>query len=321
MKMRRNIKLMMAGVLILGISVGCGQKQVAFEKPLEVAALNGPTGMGMTQLIDEESQNYDITLYQSPDEIVGKVVSGEIDIACVPANLAAVLYYKTEKNIYLLGTNTLGVLYMMENGDSIKQLEDLKGKKIVASGKGSTPEYVLNKLLLGANINPETDVEIEYLANHTDVVTELVTSEGTIALLPQPHVTVAASKNEKVQIALDLNQVWEDQTGANLPMGVIIGNKEYVEGHEKEVASFLKDYEASVTFVNEHIEEAAEMMAKQGILPSVEIAKKAIPNCHIIYLNGEASKADLDQFYTVLKDMNPKAIGGDLPDEAFYYKK
>jgi len=321
MKIKKIVSLMSGILMALGLLIGCGQKEVKFDAPIKIATLNGPTGMGMTQMIHDKNENYDITLYQSADEIVGKIISEEIDIACVPSNLAAVLYNKTEGNIYLLGTNTLGVLYIVENGETIHSLEDLRGKKVIASGKGSTPEYVFNELLLGAHIKLDSDIEIEYVTNHTDVVTELVTSEGTIALLPQPHVTVAASKNEKVHIALDLNEVWESQEGTKLPMGVIIAQKDFVDTHKDEVAAFLTDYEDSVKFVNNNSKEAAEMMAKQGILPSAEIAHSAIPSCHITFIDGKAAKVDLEQFYTLLQGVNPQAIGGSLPDEAFYYSK
>lgn len=317
-------KLKVLGVAMLCIVMtmftGCG-KQKALEQPIKIAALNGPTGMGMTKMIDEGNKDYEISLYQSPDEVMGKVISGELDIACVPSNMAAVLYTKTEKNVCLLATNTLGTLYILENGTSIQKVEDLKGKTIVASGKGSTPEYVLNEILAGASLDPTKDVTVNYLGNHTDVVTELVSKEGTIALLPQPHVTIAATKNENVHIALDLNEAWEASKQAKLPMGVIIANKTYVEAHPEAIEAFLKDYEASVKFVNENVDEAAKMMAEQKILPSEAIAKTAIPNCHIVYEDAAASKADLVSYFTLLKEINPKSIGGNLPDEDFYYSK
>lgn len=321
MKIKKWVTLMSTSMIILGLLTSCGAKEAVISTPIQVAALNGPTGMGMTKMIQDASENYEITLYQSADEIVGKIISGEIDIACVPSNLASVLYNKTEKNIYLLGVNTLGVLYILENGETVKSLADLEGQKIISSGKGSTPEYVINQLLLGADMKPDTDVEIEYLANHTDVVTELVSNEGTIALLPQPHVTVATSKNEKVHIALDLNEAWEEQEGTKLPMGVIIAQKEFVDAHKDQVSQFISEYEASVNFTNTNSSEAAEMMAAQGILPSAKIALEAIPNCHITFIDGETSKVDIEQFYHLLQEVNPQAIGGSLPDEAFYYSK
>ena len=320
MKRLKVLSLLMIYAVIM-MFTGCGQKEETLKAPIEVAALNGPTGMGMAKMMKDNSKDYHISMYQSPDDIVGKIVSGDIQIACVPSNLAAVLYKKTEKNIYLLGTNTLGTLYLVENGSTVSSMADLKGKTIVASGKGSTPEYVLDELLLGAGIDPEKDVTIKYLANHTDVVTEVVANEGTIALLPQPHVTIATTKNEKVHIALDLNEAWQDQEKTALPMGVIIANKTFVDEHEKAVASFLKNYGASVDFVNEHMEEAAAIIAEEGILASAEIAKTAIPYCHIVYMGAADSKADLEAFYNILKKVNPKAIGGELPDEAFYYSK
>lgn len=310
--------------IVLGMMISlcsCNQKADATEAPFHIAALNGPTGMGIAKLMQDNNPNYKVSLYQSPDDIVGKIVSGEIQVACVPSNLAAVLYKKTEQGILLLGTNTLGTLYMVENGESVTSLDDLKGKTIVASGKGSTPEYVLDELLLSAGIDPEKDVTINFLANHTDVVTEVVANEGTIALLPQPHVTIATTKNEKVHIALDLNEAWVNEKGAELPMGVIIASRAFVMNNKKQVEKFLEDYAASVKFVNENVDEAAKIILEQGILANEEVAKQAIPYCHIVYKNAVDSKADLETFYTILKNVNPQAIGGDLPGEDFYYSK
>lgn len=311
----------MSILMALAVSVtGCEQEEKLTE-PIHIAALNGPTGMGMVKLMEAEKSPYEITVYQSPDDIVGKVVSGEIDIACVPSNLAAILYAKTEKNIYLLGTNTLGTLFVVENGDTIHTIEDLKGKTILSSGQGSTPEYVLDKLLQGAGINPEQDVTVKFLANHTDVVTELVANPGTIALLPQPHVAIASAKCKTLQIALDFNEAWEGQEQTDLPMGVIIGSKDFVDQHPQAISSFLEAYDTSVTFVNEEVDEAAAMIAAQGIIPSEAIAKAAIPYSHIVFEEAAESKESLETFYGILKEVNPKAIGGNLPDEAFYYSK
>lgn len=300
---------------------GCGQNAGVEETPFHIAALNGPTGIGMAKLMQDGDPKYLISLYQSPDDIVGKIVSGEIQIACVPSNLAAILYKKTEQNICLLGTNTLGTLYIVENGETVSSLSDLKGKTIVASGKGSTPEYVLDELLLGEGIDPEKDVTIKFVANHTDAVTEVVASEGVIALLPQPHVTIATTKNENVHIALDLNEAWKEQENAELPMGVIIANTSFVKNNKQVVDNFLKDYEASVKFVNENTEEAAKIIAEQGILANEKVAALAIPYCHIVYKNAADSRADLEAFYTILKNVNPQSIGGALPGEDFYYSK
>lgn len=309
--------LSLGGIILLG---GCAKAEPV--KTLQVAALSGPTGMGMVQLMEEESKeenpHYNITLYQSPDEIVGKVVSGEIDVACVPSNMGAVLYNKTEGEIKLLGTNTLGVLYIVENGTGVIDIENLKDKTILASGKDSTPEFVLNHVLSANGIVPGEDVKVEFMGNHADIASKLMSEEGSVALLPEPFVTTVLSKNENIRLAIDINEAWNNINEMDLPMGIIIGSKKIIEDNPKEIEAFLGKYEASVKFVNEKAEEAAELVAKYEIVPSAAIAKIAIPKSNIVYRDGEASKESLAKFYEILAEGNMKAVGGKLPDETFY---
>lgn len=289
------------------------------SEPINVATLNGPTGIGMVKLMEEDAESFHITAYQSPDEIVGKVVSGEVDIACVPSNLAAVLYGKTQGGIKLLGTNTLGVLYLVEQGQNVNSLADVKGKTILASGKGSTPEFILNTILLENGINPETDVTIEYMANHADVISALLADgENKVALIPEPHVTTAMTKGEGVRVVVDLNEEWKKAKNMDLPMGVIIASKDFVENKQNDLKIFVERYKESVEFVNSNVEEAAKLVAKHQIVPSEAIAKQAIPKCNIIFRSSQESKESLDTFYKIISEIEPKSVGGKLPDEAFY---
>ena len=308
--------LSLMSAVLLG---GCATKPV---EPLEVAALNGPTGIGMVQMLEEmegaENPKYNIALYQSPDEIVGKVVSGELDIACVPSNLGAVLYNKTEGGIKLLGMNTLGVLYIVENGQTVQNIEDLKGKTILSSGKDSTPEFVLNYILNEAGLVPGEDVTVEFMGNHSDIASKLMAEEGTIALLPQPFVTTVLAKNENIRMAIDVNEAWNNLNQMDLPMGIIIANANVVKDNAKGIEAFLKDYETSVKFVDENLEDAAALVEKFGIVTNAALAKVAIPKCNIVYRDSSASKDSLNKFYEILEQANPKAVGGKLPDEAFY---
>ncbi len=322
MKRKKLLHLILVGVMAIGVLTGCvGKSASKVSEPLRIAALNGPTGMGMAKLMEEESDKYTISLYQSPDEIVGKLVSGELDIACIPSNLAAVLYQKTQKGISLLGTNTLGVLYIVENGETIKNLEDLKGKKIILSGKGSTPEFIMNNILLSADINPSKDVTIEFMANHTDVVSTVVANPGTIALLPEPHVSIAQAKGEGIKVVLDMNAAWEESESVDLPMGVIVASNTFIKEKENDLGVFLESYKKSVEFVNNSPDEAAVLIEKYKIIPSSEIAKGAIPKCNIVFRDAQKSKVSLQKFYEILNAIEPKSIGGSIPDEAFYYAK
>lgn len=308
--------LSLMSAVLLG---GCATKPV---EPLEVAALNGPTGIGMVQMVEEmegaENPKYNIVLYQSPDEIVGKVVSGELDIACVPSNLGAVLYNKTEGGIKLLGMNTLGVLYIVENGQTVQNIEDLKGKTILSSGKDSTPEFVLNYILNEAGLVPGEDVTVEFMGNHSDIASKLMAEEGTIALLPEPFVTTVLAKDKNIRMAIDVNEAWNNLNQMDLPMGIIVANANVVKDNAKGIEAFLEDYEASVKFVDENLEDAAALVEKFGIVPNAALAKVAIPKCNIVYRDSSDSEDSLNKFYEILEQANPKAVGGKLPDEAFY---
>ena len=299
------------------------------DTEITVAAMQGPTGMGMAYLnkmSDEGTSEYkyDITYASSPDEITGELISGNIDIAAVPVNLASVLYNKTEGQILTAAVNTLGVLYVVENGDTIHSLADLAGKKVIASGKGSTPEYVFNYLLEKNGLTDQ--VEVEYVSEHDEAVTALANGTADIILIPEPKVTAVLSQVEGARIAVDIteewNKVYSEASSENVPQlvqGVIVVQKAFAEEHPEIVDSFLNEYAESVEYTNANMEEASEIIASYGIVAKAPIALKALPNCHIVYLTGDEMKTAVTEMLTVLYEANPQSIGGTLNgDEMFY---
>lgn len=310
---------MCAGVLT---GLEAGEKVVSAEEAavVNVGALKGPTAMGMAQMLD--SENYNFSIVASPDEIVPMIVQGQMDIAAVPANLAAVLYQKTEKNVSVLAVNTLGVLYLVENGDTIQTAEDLKGKTIYASGKGATPEYALNSVLAANGIDPEKDVAIEYKSEHAEVVAALAADQTAVGLLPQPFVTTALTKNENLRVALDLNDLWESSVtdDSRLVTGVVVARNDFLLEHEADVDAFMDAYAASVEFVNSDVSAAAEIIGAHDIVDKA-VAEKAIPECSIVFMEGDEMKTILSGYLNTLNEQNPEIIGGQLPDDEFYYKR
>lgn len=284
---------------------------------VKAMALKGPTGMGMSYLMDGKGNgSYEITLASAPDEVVSAFTSGSIDVAAVPVNLAPTLYNKLDGEVRLLDINTLGVLYILENGEKIESIEDLAGKTIHATGQGSTPEYVINYIL---EKNDLDDVEFKYYADHAELTTLMSTGEVKLGMLPEPNVTTAMSNNKELRIALDLTQEWEKVSDAELAQGCIIASKDFVEEHEDAVKLLLEDCEAAVAFIEENPEEAAESIANNGILAKASLAKKAIPNCNIVAITGDKMVSIAENMFEVLYDINPKSIGGKLPGEDFYY--
>ena len=295
---------------------------------IRIAGLKGPTTMGLVNLIaqaeaGQTAQDYAFTMYGAADEIVPLLVKGEMDAAAIPANLAATLYQKTGGALEVACINTLGVLYVVELGNNIQSVEDLKGATIVTTGKGTTPEYVLRYVLSQNGIDPDKDVTIEYLSEATEVAARLTTpttDSGTIvAMLPQPFVTsVVAQSKGGVRVALDMNEEWQKVAGSRLVTGVTVVRKEFAEANPDVMAQLMTDYAASVESVTADLSGTAALCEQYGVVAKAALAEKALPSCNIVFETGDEMKTDLTAYLQVLYDADPASVGGALPGEDFY---
>lgn len=295
---------------------------------IHVASLKGPTSMGLVGLYNKADNNelsytLEYSINGAADEISPLLINGQLDGAAVPANLASVLYNKTEGNIVVAAINTFGVLYIVETGDSIQSISDLKGKKIYSTGKGTTPEYALDFLLENNGINPDTDVTIEFASEATEVSTLLSedTSGNAVAVLPQPYVTAALAQNDTLRVAISFADEWNKITDeSKLVTGVFVFNKQFAENNPNLISAFLKDYAESVDYVKTDIDGASALIEQYGIVAKAPIAKKALPFCNIDFVVGNDMKKTLSGYLKTLFDKNPAAVGGNLPADEFYYE-
>lgn len=335
-RMKKLSAVLMACAMAVSMLTGCGssnesQDNTKETEPVEVnvTALKGPTAMGMVSLMDDvdngkvDSENYKFTIAASIDEVTPAISQGETDIAAVPANVASVLYNKLEGGVQVLAVNTLGVLYIVENGDTVQSAADLKGKTIYASGKGATPEYALNYILQQNGLDPAADVTIEWKSEHSECVAALAQDPSGIAMLPQPFVTTAQMKNPDLRVALDLTEEWDKvqedaQEPGALLTGVVVVRTEFAKENPEAVSDFLERYKASVDFVNENVDEAAQLVGQYDIV-TAEVAQTAIPECNIVCITGDEMQEKLSGYLSALNDQNPEAVGGKLPDDDFYY--
>lgn len=322
-KLKKFTAILMVLVLAVGVLAGCGNDvPTTVTEVVNVGALNGPTGMGMVQLMDM-TDKYEVTTYQAPTDVTAKIIKGELDVAAVPSNLASVLYNKTEGEVVAVSPIALGVLYILGNDEDVDSVADLKGKTIVASGQGGTPEYVLQKVLENAGLTLYEDVQVQWLANHAEVNSKLLTEEDTLAMIPEPFVSTALSAgNDDVEVVFDMNKLWKEATGEELPMGVLVARKSFVTERENDLKVLLNDLQASVDFVNDSPEEAAKLIVEKGFIGKEDIAKAAIPNCNIVLYTGdeaENGKAILKTFNETLFEMNSASVGGKLPSDDLYY--
>ena len=345
MKMKKLLSAALAAAMVLSLAA-CGKKdqpaqsgsqpgsqsasqsgtasqEVDFSGvKIRVAAMNGPTGMGMARLADQVRNDMlpyecDVTFSGSPDDVRAGLLSGELDIAAVPVNMAAALYNKTGGEILTLAANTLGVLYIVEKGDTVQSMADLAGKKILAAGQGSTPEYVINYLL---EKNGLTDsVQVDYVSEHAEAVTQMAAGGADLILVPEPFVTTALSKVEGARVALDLTQEWAKVSDADMVMGCLVVSKTFAQEHPDALDAFMDDYAASADYCTGHTAEAAALIEKFGIMGSAALAEKAIPNCNIVCVTGQEMADMVTGMLTVLFDANPKSVGGSLPGEEMFY--
>ncbi|MBQ1632569.1 MAG: ABC transporter substrate-binding protein [Clostridia bacterium] len=317
--MKKMIVICLSLLMLVSV-VACAKTEQNAEQtpavPVRVAALAGPTGIGLAYMMQDMQDRYSVELFTAPDQVTAKIVNGEVDIAAVPINLASVLYKKTEGKINVIAINTLGVLYVLENGNTVNSVSDLAGKTIWSTGEGSTPEYILNYLL---EANGLTDsVKVEYISDNAELIAKLGDGTAEVALLPEPHVSIASAQNENVRVALRVNDLWNEKNDTQLVQGVYIVRTDYLAAHKDRVDAFLKDAEASAKKVVTE-ENAPAVVVAQGIIGKEPIAKRAIPNCNITLVTGAQMKASVSAMLKVLFDANPKSIGGAMPGDDFYY--
>ena len=325
-KKRKITLVIMALLLLMGAILGFGgcAKQEAVQ--IRVGSLKGPTSMGLLYMMEDmeaekTKNNYDFKMVTAADELLPLMVKGELDIALVPANVASILYNKTQGGVCVIDINTLGVLYMVSGDTSIMNMTDLKGKTIYLTGKGTTPDYVL-QYLLSQNGMSTSDCTLEYKSEATEVAALLAERPDAIGLLPQPFVTAACAQNEALSIVLDMNEQWElvqGDGGSRMVTGVTVVRREFLKENPKAIEQFLEEHAKSTEAINANPQEGAGLVVEAGIIGKEPIAVKALPYCNIVSITGEDMKQALSGYLQVLYEQSPEAVGGSLPQEDFYY--
>ena len=299
---------------------------VPAEAAAKLAVLSGPTGIGAAKLLADSDSGagtvYDYVIATDNSELVAGLTTGEIDIATVASNVALNLYNKTDGGVKILALGTLGVLHILESngGTAVNSVDDLRGKTIYSAGQGANPEYILRYILTQNGIDPDEDVTLVF-ADATEITQKLVTGEAEVAMLPVPAATAAVIKSEgKIRAALDITEEWDAlNTGNSLVMTAVVARTAFIEEHPEVIAAFLEDYSASIDYVVNHVDEAAELIAGYGITPSAAIAKQAIPQCHLTYIAGGDMAPTISGYYEILWMADPTSVGGALPDDGIYY--
>jgi NitT/TauT family transport system substrate-binding protein len=327
-KVMRKVTAVALSFAMLGaLLTGCGSGKAEEKVTVKVGALKGATTLGLLPLEDkaangEAGENYEFSMMTAADELLPMMIKGELDIALLPSNVASILYQKTNGGVTVIDINTLGVLYMVSGDSSVTGVEDLEGRTIYLTGKGTTPDYVLHYILSGNGMDADSDCTLEYKSEATEVAALLAENPDAIGLLPQPFVTAACAQNDALSVILDMNAEWEKlqgEDGSRLVTGVTVVRNEFLQEHENAVATFMEEHQASAQSMNSDVENGAKLAAASEIIAKEPIALKAIPKCNITYIDGADMKQALSGYLEVLYEQNPESIGGALPGDDFYY--
>ena len=312
------LSLFLTLLITLSLTACASKPPTAAAATARVAALKGPTAMGMLKMMSDEPERFSFTIHGTADEIVAGLQNETMDIAAVPCNLASVLYNRTEGGVRAIAVNTRGVLYLLDATGTVHSVSDLRGRTVYSMGLGTTPEFALNYILRENGLEPGVDVTVEYKSEATELGTLMISGMADLCVLPEPYATTVLSKNESARVALSLSEEWDRaQPEFGMLTGLVIVRTAFLEAHPDVVDVFLTDYRASVDYINAHIPEGAQLAAQYEIAPA-EVAEAALPRCNIICLTGKDMRRNLEGYLGVLFAADPKSVGGSLPDEGFY---
>ncbi len=286
---------------------------------LRIGSMKGPTSIGLASMMDQEQGQF--TVVGAADELTPLLLQDQIDIALVPANVAAVLYARTEGQIQVIDVNTLGVLYGISVDESINNVEDLRGRTVYMTGKGTVPEYTFMALLAAANISTD-EVTIQFCSEPTEVVAQISQHSDAVGILPQPYTTACTMKNDKLHTVLDLTEAWAQMTGGqkgDVVTGVTVAKTSTIEDHQGAIELFLQRHAASAEVAQNDPSAIVAKIVELGIIENETLAEQAIPNCNVVCYTGEEMRSALSGYLQALFDQNAEALGGALPGDDFYF--
>lgn len=327
--MKKFLSLFVSLMLVCGVLTGCQGKENEPDA-IRIGSLKGPTTLGLLSMMNEqkeasdannENEKYEFHMMTAADELLPLMIKGELDIALIPANVASILYSRMEGNLKVIDINTLGVLYMVSGDQSIDELKDLENKTLYLTGKGTTPDYVLRYLLEQAGVDVNA-ITLEFKSEATEVAAMLAEHPDAIGLLPEPFVTAALAQNDQLKVVMDMTgqwDVWGGTEGGTMITGVTVVRSEFMNQYPESVIQFLEDHAKSTEYVNSNVDQSAIWAVEQGIVAKEALAKKAIPECNIVCIQGQEMKEALSGYLQVIFSQSKEAVGGSLPGEDFYF--
>lgn len=325
MKALRKITAALLAVLMLISLTACGDKtEIESTEPLteafdsyirsektKIAAPNGPVGFGITKFSVDRAYNYETSFFDSVDEVGTLIKNGGADIAFLPVDYAARVYNETSGAIQLLAVTSLGFYYVVENGEKIQSISDLKGKTVYAAYKGTAYEAVINYILAENGIDPEKDIDLQFKSSDVEVANLSGSEESVICILPEPYASKVLNNNKSFRRALDFNDEWDKISETPLAQSVIVARTEYINANPDIIKEFISYNKISVNYLNTNTYGAPVFLKESGFCETALLATLLIPALNLSFISGEDMKSAVSSVLTNVYEINV--------DDAFYY--
>jgi len=265
-------------------------------------------------------------LWKNPDQLRAMIVNKEVDFVAVPTNVGSILYNKKQP-IKLLNVSVWGILKILTRDENIKSLNDLKGKELIVPWRGDMPDIVLKAVLKKKGFS-ENDIKITYVSNPMDAAKQLIMRRADNILLPEPATSMVMRKTKSFPVkviaptvfrGIDIQKEWGEayQREAKIPqagiavVGDMLKNKEVIK-------KFEEAYEKAMVWYKANPKKAGELSAKYVTMFTADALTDSIEFTQLEVKKAIDVKDKLDFFFNILKENNPKIIGGNVPDENFY---
>ncbi len=317
------VMLSMTGMLFAQASYEQRKAAAEGDVTVRMAVMQGPTGfssIGLTRDGGAVSDNVtvELSVYPSPNEVIARLASGELDMAALPTNTAANLYNKgiAVKAAAVVGE---GMLKVLSSDASIQEVSGLVGKTLAIPGANGTPDQMSQILIRAAGLEADKDIVLDYsVAAPAQLAQLVIGGKISTAILPEPFVTMVLNRNPNVRVVADVQMLWSEMVGkGNYPMSVLVVTDAFRAKHPYAWQQVISAYMDSVEWVNSAPAEAGAAIEAAGIM-NAAMAVPAIPNCALVFRTAQDAKGDMQTYFKTLFDYSPNSIGGKLPDEAFY---
>ena len=277
--------------------------------------------------LKDVAKEVEFRLWKNPDELRAMAIKGDVDFVALPTNTAAILNNKGI-DLKLLNVSVWGILGMISRDNTIKSLKDFKGKKIAVPFRADMPDIVFKQLLKRQGLNPKKDFELVYVSTPIDAMQMLILRRVDHSLLAEPAISVALRRTKSFPVSIvapelyrsvDLQKEWGDifKTNGDVPeagMAVLGGMKD-----EHVIKRFQEEYDKSLLWYQNHPKEAGKLVADEIDMLSEDGVSDSIKHVRLKSVSASLAKKDLEFFFNILKEEDPKSIGSKLPKDSFYY--